>query len=235
MASGGLTNVRRTRDLTLAALFAALTAVGAYVSFPLYGAVPFSLQVVVVLLAGLVLGCRLGALSMAVYLLIGLFAPVYAGGSSGFGVLIGPAGGYLWGFVLAAAVVGRLVQRLRPRSVAGLVAVAAAGLLPIYLLGATWLAFSLRTFDPAVVLWGGVVQFLPGDILKVIAAALVARALAAAPLELPARRPGAPASPVGNAAAPTLRGGQIRDASTHAGTSPRPPAPDVAGDEPAGR
>lgn len=188
MIGHGLTNVRRSRDLTLAALFAALTAVGAYLSFPLYGAVPFSLQVAVVLLAGLVLGCRLGALSMAVYLLSGLFAPVFAGGSSGLGVLIGPAGGYLWGFVLAAALVGALTERVRPRSVVTLAAVAAAGLLPIYVLGAGWLAVSLRTLDPTLVLWGGVVQFLPGDLVKVIVVALVARALATAPLELPARR-----------------------------------------------
>lgn len=181
-----LTKHRTTRDLALAALFAALTSAGALVSFPLYGAVPFSLQVLVVLLAGLTLGAGLAALSMTVYLALGLVAPVYAGGASGFGVLVGPAGGYLWGFILGAALTGWIVQRFGARSMPGLGAAAAAGLVPIYVLGAAWLAFSLRSADPAIVLWGGVVQFLPGDALKVVAAALVARALAAAPIELPA-------------------------------------------------
>ncbi|MBM3146938.1 MAG: biotin transporter BioY [Actinobacteria bacterium] len=186
MDNDRVTNARTTRGLALAALFAALTAAGAYVSFPLYGAVPFSLQVLVVLLAGLLLGARLAALSMAAYLLVGLVAPVYAGGASGFGVLVGPAGGYLWGFIAGAALTGLIVERRRVRSIAGLAAAAAAGLLPIYALGASWLAFSLRVSDPAVVVGVGVLQFLPGDLLKVVAAALVARALAAAPLELPA-------------------------------------------------
>ncbi len=186
MSNGRVTKAHTTRDLALAALFAALTAAGAYVSFPLYGAVPFSLQVLVVLLAGLLLGARLAALSMTAYLLVGLVAPVYAGGSSGFGVLVGPAGGYLWGFIAGAALTGLIVERWRLRSAAALAAAAAAGLAPIYILGAGWLAFSLRVSDPAVVVGAGVLQFLPGDLLKVAAAALVARALAAAPLELPA-------------------------------------------------
>jgi biotin transport system substrate-specific component len=187
MSERGLTIERtRTRDLALAALFAALTAAGASISFPLYGAVPFSLQVLVVLLAGLVLGARLGALSMVAYLLLGLIAPVYAGATSGFGVLAGPAGGYLWGFVAGAALTGALAQRLRRPTFWRLAAAAAAGLVPIYLIGAAWLAFSLRTTEPAVVLWGGVAQFLPGDALKVAAAALIARALSAAPVDLPA-------------------------------------------------
>lgn len=180
------------RDVALAALFAALTAAGAYLSFPLYGAVPFSLQVLVVLLAGLVLGARLGALSMAAYLLLGLVAPVYAGGASGIGVLIGPAGGYIWGFIVGAALTGALAQRLRRPSFWRLAAAAAAGLAPIYLLGASWLAVSLGTTDPSLILWGGVAQFLPGDVLKVVVAALVARALSAAPVRLPALSHGGP-------------------------------------------
>jgi biotin transport system substrate-specific component len=178
------------RDVALAALFAALTAAGAYVSFPLYGAVPFSLQVLVVLLAGLALGARLGALSMAAYLLLGLVAPVYAGGAAGIGVLLGPAGGYLWGFVAAAALTGALAERLRRPTFWRLAAAAAAGLIPIYALGAAWLAVSLGSADPSVILWAGVAQFLPGDVLKVAAAALAARALAAAPVRLPAIPPG---------------------------------------------
>jgi len=175
-----------TRNIALAALSAALTALGAYVSFPVYGAVPFSLQVFAVLLAGLVLGARLGALSMLAYVILGLVAPVYAGGSSGLGTLFGPAGGYIWGFVAAAFVAGLIVERARPGGVLGLAAAAAAGLLPIYVLGAAWLSVYLQTSSFSVIVWGGVLQFVPVDAVKVVLAALVARALVAAPLQLPA-------------------------------------------------
>jgi biotin transport system substrate-specific component len=175
-----------TRNLALAALFAALTALGAYVAFPVYGAVPFSLQVFAVLLAGLVLGARLGALSMLAYVLLGLVAPVYAGGGSGLGTLFGPAGGYIWGFVAAAFLTGLVAERARPRGVAGLCGAAAAGLLPIYAMGAAWLSVYLHSVSFTVIIWGGVLQFVPVDAAKVVLAALVARALLAAPLQLPA-------------------------------------------------
>lgn len=186
-ASGpGATSAHTTRDLALAGLFAALTAVSAYVSFPLLGPVPFSLQTLVVVLAGIVLGPGLGALGMIVYVLLGLVAPVYAGGAMGAGVLMGPHGGYLVGFVVGAAVAGFAVRAWRPSTFWGFAGAAALGLVPIYGLGAMWLAVSLGTVEPAVVLWGGVVQFLPGELIKVAAAALIARSLVAAPIDLPA-------------------------------------------------
>ena len=174
-----------TRDLALAAMFAALTAVGALFAIPFIGPIPFTLQVFFVLLAGLVLGPRLAAMSMLTYVCVGLFAPVYAGGASGFGILIGPTGGYIWGFVLGAVLVGYLSQRLaRPRLVS-LACVAAAGLVPIYGIGAAWLSLSLPALSPQFVLWGGVLQFLPMDLFKAGLAALVVVALAATPARLP--------------------------------------------------
>ena len=174
-----------TRDFAMAALFAALTAVGALIAFPFFGPVPFTLQVLFVLLAGLVLGPRLAALSMLAYIVLGLVAPVYAGGASGIGTLFGPAGGYIWGFVLSAAVVGYLTERLKEVGVVRLTLVAAAGLIPIYGLGATWLAFSLHTNDFTIIIWGGVLQFLPMDLFKALAAATAFRALVATPARLP--------------------------------------------------
>ncbi len=173
-----------TRDITYAALFAALIAVGAFATVPL-GPVPFTLQVAFVLLAGLVLGPRLAAFSVGAYLAMGLVAPVYAGGTSGVGVLFGPTGGYLWGFLLAAIVTGLIARRGDP-SLARLSAAALAGLLPIYLLGATWLAIHLQTSSFAVIIVGGVLQFLPLDVVKAFAAALAARSLVSLPLGLPA-------------------------------------------------
>jgi biotin transport system substrate-specific component len=173
-----------TRDVTLVALLAALTAVGAYVTVPL-GAVPFTLQPLFVMLAGLLLGWRLGGLSMIVYLVVGLVAPVYHGGTSGVGTLLGPTGGYLWGFVLGAMLSGVLARRLLARGVWGCFVAAFAGLVPVYGLGVSWLAWQLHTTSFHVVVWGGVLQFLPLDVAKAFVAAAVCRALIAAPLRLP--------------------------------------------------
>jgi biotin transport system substrate-specific component len=163
---------------------ASLTALGAFITVPL-GPVPFTMQPLFVLLSGLLLGWRLGAVSMIIYLVVGLVAPVYHGGSSGLGTLIGPTGGYLWGFVLAAALTGALNQRFGSAGVWARFAAAGAGLVPIYALGASWLAWQLHTTSFHVVVWGGVLEFLPLDVVKALLAAAVCRALAAAPVRLP--------------------------------------------------
>ncbi len=175
-----------TRDLALAALFAALISVGALVSVPMFGAVPFTMQVLFVLLAGLTLGVRLGALAVVAYLLVGLIAPVYAQGASGVGALAGPAGGYLMGFVVAACIVGACAERWQPRTFWPLLGVALAGLVPIYVIGASWLAWQLHTTAFGPIVWGGVAQFVPGDVLKAVVAALTARVFVTLPLGLPA-------------------------------------------------
>ena len=152
----------------------------------MFGPVPLTLQVLFVLLAGLVLGARLAALSVVAYLAVGLVAPVYAQGASGFGALVGPAGGYLLGFVVAAYVVGALAERWHPHTFWPLCAIALIGLVPLYAIGASWLAWQLRADALWPIVWGGVVQFVPGDVVKAAAAALVARALLSLPLGLPA-------------------------------------------------
>ena len=171
-----------TRELATAALFTAVLSVAAFVAIPV-GSVPFTLQVFVVLLAGMALGPRLGALSVIAYLILGMFAPVYAGGASGLGALFGPTGGYLIGFVAGAVVAGLVAERGETLSrllVAGL-----AGLVPIYVIGATWLAVQLH-LTPGVTVLTGVVPFVWLDVLKAVAAALTARALVSLPLGLPA-------------------------------------------------
>jgi biotin transport system substrate-specific component len=171
-----------TRELTYVALFAALIAVGAFVSVPV-GAVPFTLQVLSVLLAGMVLGPRLGVLSVAVYLVLGLIAPVYAGGTSGLGVLFGPTGGFLWGFTLAAMLTG-MIASLRPRSLGVLVLAGIAGIAPIYGLGAIWLALQAHLALGAAIAVG-VIPFAWADLLKAVTAGLIARSLVSLPLGLP--------------------------------------------------
>jgi biotin transport system substrate-specific component len=175
-----------TRELSVAALFTALLAASAYISIPV-GSVPFTLQVFVVLLAGMVLGPRLGALAVLAYLVLGLVAPVYSGGTSGLGVLFGPTGGYLIGFVPAAVVAGLVAGRHRG-SLPRLVVAGLAGVMPVYALGAAWLAWQLD-LSPGAAVAAGVAPFLWVDVLKALGAALTARALVSLPLGLPAETP----------------------------------------------
>ncbi len=167
----------------MAALFSALLSVSAYIALPV-GSVPFTLQVYVVLLAGMVLGPRLGALSVVAYLLLGLAAPVYSGGTSGLGVLLGPTGGYLFGFIAAVVVTG-LIAGSPDAGLPRLLTAGLVGLAPIYVLGAAWLALQLR-LTPGAAVTSGVAPFIWVDIVKSIAAAFTARALVSLPLGLPA-------------------------------------------------
>jgi biotin transport system substrate-specific component len=172
-----------TRELATAALFTAILSVAAFVAIPV-GSVPFTLQVFVVLLAGMALGPRLGALSVIAYLILGMVAPVYAGGASGLGALVGPTGGYLIGFVGGAIVAGLIAER-GGRTLPRLLVAGLAGLVPIYVIGAAWLAAQLQLTPGAAVLTG-IVPFVWLDVLKAVAAALTARALVSLPLGLPA-------------------------------------------------
>ncbi|MDZ4063077.1 MAG: biotin transporter BioY, partial [Coriobacteriia bacterium] len=95
----------RTHTIAVAALLAALLAASAWITIPI-GAVPVTLQVFVVLLAGLVLSPGSAAAAVGVYLLLGTAGvPVFSGGTGGFGVLLGPTGGYLVGFFFAAPLI----------------------------------------------------------------------------------------------------------------------------------
>jgi len=171
-----------TREIARAALFTALIAADSFIAVPV-GSVPFTLQALVVLLAGMALGPRLGALSVLAYLALGLIAPVYAGGASGLGVLLGPTGGYLWGFVPAAVVAGVVAGR-GTASLPRLVSAGLAGLLPLYALGVLWLAAQTGVGLHAALV-AGVAPFVWVDVLKAVAAALTARVLVSLPRGLP--------------------------------------------------
>ena len=98
--------------MVFAALFAALTGSVAWFNIPLpFTPVPITLQTLMVLLSGTILGAELGGLAMIIYLLLGAIGlPVFAGGSSGFGALLGPTGGYLLSYPIAAFVIGKMIQ-----------------------------------------------------------------------------------------------------------------------------
>jgi len=158
-----------------ASLFAALIAVGAYLSIPI-GPVPIVLANMFVLLAGLLLGGAWGLAGVGVYLLAGaLGLPVFAGGAGGLGRLIGPTGGYLIGYLPAVWVVGIISEKTGRRPLFDVAAMICGAAL-IYLCGVTWLKI-LTGMTLSKTLMVGLYPFLPGDALKIAAAVPIARAL----------------------------------------------------------
>ena len=103
----------KLKGMVFAALFAALTAAVAWFKIPLpFTPVPITLQTLMVLLSGAMLGSYYGALSMIIYLIVGAIGlPVFAGGASGIGVLFGPTGGYLFSYPIASFAVGKMLEK----------------------------------------------------------------------------------------------------------------------------
>ena len=170
-------------NLVRAALFAALMGAFAFVSFPnpLNPAIPVTLQVLGVFLAGVFLGPLWGGFAMALYLLAGtLGAPVFSGGRAGIGMLLGPTGGYLISYPFAAAVVGAVVHGtdglVDPeavpllRLVGGMVAATTV----IYALGILvyWQSLDVGLVEATV---GAAVVFVPVEALKIAAAVGIVR------------------------------------------------------------
>jgi len=169
------------RELTAAGLFAALTAVAAVITIPM-PFVPFTLQVLVTLLSGAVLGARAGALSQAVYVLMGAIGlPVFAGRNGGVQALAGPTGGYLLGFILAAWVVGRLFERSSTAGPWRAMGAMALGLAAIHVPGVLVLSYHTGSLASALAVGAA---FLPVDIVKAAGAYLLAKSLAAHGLAL---------------------------------------------------
>lgn len=157
-------------DAALIVLFSAFVALTAQLKIPLQP-IPFTLQTLGVLLTGALLGSRRGALALLAYLIEGgLGLPVFAGGAAGLPYMLGATGGYLIGFVPAAALVGRLAERGWDRRIWLAVLAMAAGNLVIYACGASWLAIYLGSVQKALL--GGVLPFIPGDLIKIGVAAL---------------------------------------------------------------
>jgi biotin transport system substrate-specific component len=154
-----------------------LTIAAAQVSIPLpFTPVPFTLQPMVVLLGGAALGARLGMSSQVLYIALGLAGlPVFAASPilpQGFGRLLGPTGGYLMSYPLAAFVTGYLAQRGLDRRYATSVLAMGAGLAIIFASGVAWLAFGGHV-GLAVAIRTGLIPFIPADIIKVLLAATV--------------------------------------------------------------
>ena len=179
--------------MTRAALMAAFTAVAAQILIPLEP-VPFTFQVFAVVLTGLLLGPRYGALAMAIYLLLGAVGvPVFAQFSGGLGTLFGPTGGYLISYPLAAALAGMAAGTVanapRQRGIFVGVLWGCVALAAIYVIGVAWLAVLTGSLGAAIAT--GFLLFVGFDLVKVVLAALVAVAVAPAIAARPASDRGA--------------------------------------------
>jgi biotin transport system substrate-specific component len=161
--------------IVYAAMMAALTAVGAFIAIPI-GPVPIVLQNFFVFLTGLLLGSRWGAAAIFVYLLAGaLGLPVFAGGKGGIGHIFGPTGGYLLGYLPAVFIIGLISEKGRHRPVIDTFGLL-CGVFVVYACGVPWLKMVTgMPFQKAVAV--GMLPFLLGDGLKVLAALPVAKAL----------------------------------------------------------
>jgi biotin transport system substrate-specific component len=169
-------NSPHTLRLTVyASLFAALTAVGAFLAIPI-GPVPVVLQNFFIFLTGLLLGPRWALASVGVYLTAGgLGLPVFAGGTGGIGRFVGPTGGYLIGYLPAVWVIGRIAETGRYHPFWNLIGLI-CGALIVYISGVPWLKV-LTGMSWVKTLSVGMLPFLIGDALKIAAAVPIAKAL----------------------------------------------------------
>ena len=188
----------KTQAIALAGLCIALTAVCSWISVPVPGtSVPINLATFAVILSGMILGKRYGALSMAAFLLLGaLGVPVFHGFTGGLGIVAGPTGGFLFGYIALAFVMGWYADSARtkdparsqdrsgdPPTASGLKYTAAVvlGEAFLYALGTVWFlhmaggGYSAASLSSALL--ACVVPFLPGDAAKAVLAYLVFRRL----------------------------------------------------------
>lgn len=155
--------------------FALLTALAAQIRFHIPGTpVPVTGQTFAVLLAGAALGSRAGAGSQLIYWLMGAVGlPVFAQANGGWEAATGATFGYLFGFIVAAWLVGALAERGKDRSVRSAVPAFLAGNLVIYAFGVPWLMYSVSTIDTiGAALTAGFMPFIAFDVIKIVLAGL---------------------------------------------------------------
>lgn len=162
----------KTEQLTITALFAALTSVLSQIQLPI-GVIPINLAMLSVFMTGTILGWKLGAVSQIVYVLLGAVGlPVFAGFSGGIGIIKGPTGGYIIGYVVAALVIGLITEKV-PGNRYLITAIAIfAGIIVCYALGTAWFIYVQKS-TLSIAMKYCVLPFIPGEIAK-MAIAVVA-------------------------------------------------------------
>jgi biotin transport system substrate-specific component len=167
-------------DITLAAMFAALMAIGANLtSMLVIGSVPITLQTFFCILAGLILGSRLGTISMIVYTLVGFVGvPVFANLTGGIGVILKPSFGFILSFIIVAYVTGKMIEANPSKK--GFITAALVGFAINYFVGTNLMYLAMKVWAAAPegfsykMAWGWMLAPLPKDVLLSICAGLVA-------------------------------------------------------------
>jgi len=155
------------REMMTVALFIALLTALGYVNIPLpFSPVPLTGQTFGVMLAGMLLGSRLGFITLLLFDLTGVIFPVFAGATGGLGKLLGPTGGYILSWPLAAAVIGLITERSsHPGWIRLFLANIAGGVIVVYSLGVIQLSLVTGIgLIPAAI--QGALPFIPGDLIK---------------------------------------------------------------------
>ena len=167
----------KTKELILCALFIALVTVGTFIKIPV-GTDVYTLQFLFTLLAGLLLGPRLGAIAVGAYVVMGLVGiPVFASGG-GPGYIAQPTFGYLLGFIVQAWVNGALVRKAKKISFCSLMEANLAGMAIVYLFGMVWFyVVSNHIINAPISLWAvvwycGILQVIP-DVILCVGAAMI--------------------------------------------------------------
>ena len=163
------------RKLVYTALFAALTAAGAFLKIPL-GVSSITLQFLFTAMAGVMLGAGGGALSQAVYVALGLLGlPIFTAGG-GFSYVLQPTFGFLLGLIPSAAVIGAMTRR--SASAVRIALACVVGLAVLYAIGVPYMALILNGYmgkgmSVSGLLWAGMLPFLPGDTIKIAVTAIL--------------------------------------------------------------
>lgn len=175
----------KTTAIILCALFAALTAVCSGISIPLpFTPIPLNLATLSVFLAGGLLGSKWGAISQIVYVLLGAIGlPVFHGFTGGFGIIAGPTGGYIIGYIAAAFLIGYILEKFflskgatSAKIYIQCIIAMVAGILVCYFLGTLWfMKLTHTSLLPALL--SCVIPFLLGDAIKILIGALLVERL----------------------------------------------------------
>ena len=162
-------------DMVYTAMFTAIICVCSIISIPI-GEVPITLQTLAICVAAAMLGLKRGVLSVVIYVLLGAVGiPVFAGMSGGIGVIMGPTGGYIIGFILTAAAVGFAADKF-DRKLLPLIISMVAGVLLCYAVGTPWFMFVTK-MDLLTSLGYCVFPFLLPDAFKIAIAAVISNRL----------------------------------------------------------
>ncbi|GKU24988.1 biotin transporter BioY [Clostridium folliculivorans] len=162
-------------DMIYAALFATLISVFGYIAIPLpFSPVPLTGQTLMIMLVGCVLTPLQAGLSVITFIFMGIIGlPVFSGGASGIGVIVGSNGGYLMGFLIGSIVIC-IIKNKNNSIISMISANIIGGIVVVYILGVLWLSYitGIGVYRAFIV---GALPFIIGDLIKAVIAALVAK------------------------------------------------------------